>query len=90
MTESLRLMPGNVGKDLLYPGKSEKPGHVSSVGVDMTLNIFISWWISESKKPLKSGRRVAISAKMHPIDQISMANESDDAAPRSISGARYH
>lgn len=89
MTESLRLLPGNVGKELLYPGKSEKPGHVSSVGVDMTLNILISWWISESQGTLNSGRLVAISAKMHPIDQISMANESE-VDPRSISGARYH
>ncbi len=60
--------------------------HMSYIA-DTYLNIRKSWSISES--PWKSGLLVPISAKMHPILQISTGVEYL-ADPSNTSGARYH
>jgi len=44
---------------------------------------------SISESPGKSGRRVTISAKMQPMDQMS-TGQAYWRAPSKISGARYH
>lgn len=51
------------------------------------LNMRNNWSISES--PWNSGLRVAISAKMQPIDQMSTWQEYR-CEPNKISGALYH
>ena len=63
------------------------PGHTSSFGVPIILNIFLIWSCSES--PSNRALLVTISAKMHPADQISKGVEYS-FAPSTSSGALYH
>lgn len=54
-------------------GRSANPGHFSTEGVPVILNILLSSSVSEL--PGKSAFKLTISTKMHPILQISMEVE---------------
>lgn len=76
-----------VGKSGRYSGNLDTPGQVSSVGVPRILKILSNWSLTED--PGNSGLPEAISAKMHPADQISIEVEYC-FEPINTSGALYH
>ena len=83
---SSRPPPLQFGKRRLKCGREVTPGQVSSEGVPSIRKMHMSWPTSES--PGKSARPVAISAKMHPADQMSTLLSY--RPPSNTSGGRYH
>lgn len=74
-------------RHILHSGSSVIFGHVLSLGEPSSLNIFSSW--SAGELPGNSGCPLAISAMMHPVDQMSMDVEYC-REPIRTSGALYH
>ena len=70
---------------LLTLGRLANPGQRCSFGAPSTLNIFAIW--SASPSPGKMGSPVNISAKMQPIDHMSIGVEYN-RDPNSNSGER--